>query len=87
LSKKPTGLWYSNAPDITEEVMKNAAFNPVILRLIEILKDRKESIEAKPRNEDIYENPSWSHLQAHLNGRAQEIQYIIQLLSFAETKR
>lgn len=86
MSKKPTGLWY-NDPDITEELMKNAAFNPVLKRLVQILKDRKEQLEALPRSEDSYDSPSWSHLQAHRNGRAQELQFILQLLSFAETKR
>lgn len=86
MTKKPTGLWYTNK-DITEEVMKNAAFNPVILHLIKMLQDRKEAIESKARTEDIYDNPSWSFLQAHQNGRAQELNFILQLLSFAETKR
>jgi len=72
---------------IKEETLKSNIDNPVILTLIKTLRERQASLEAQDRTETIYDNAAWSHLQAHRNGRAQELNFILQLLSFAETKR
>ena len=83
MKAKPAVTW----KDIKEETLKSNIDNPVILTLIKHLKDRKESLEAQDRTETVYDNANWANLQAHRNGRAQEIYHILQLLSFAETKR
>lgn len=83
MKKAPSTVW----KNIKEETLKNNVANPILLELMAHLKERKESLEAQDRTEDTYDKASWSHLQAHRNGRAQELHYIIQLLSFAETKR
>jgi hypothetical protein len=77
---KPYGIWYTK--DVTEELLKSRRNDPVLLRLIQLTKQRIEDIKASERREQSYENASWAYLQSHRNGRAQELDYLLNLLSF-----
>lgn len=76
---KPFGIWYTK--DVTEELLKAKKQDPVLLRLIQLTKQRLEELEGVERREDSY-NDGWQYLQAHRNGRAQELKYLLNLLSF-----
>lgn len=80
---KPATIWYTKTID--EASMKRASVDPVLKRLLEILKQRRDEIETSERREQAYEDSSWAYRQAHKNGRLQELTSLITLLSFAET--
>lgn len=67
------------AKDDLEKTLRNSfvAFN----KLLDILEDRKRQLDTSEANDD-YMSPSWSHKQAHRNGRRQELQETIDLLTF-----
>lgn len=78
-------LWFQGvhndplAKEDLEKTLRNSAvaFN----KLLEILEDRKRQLDTSEIRED-YQSPSWSHKQAHRNGRRQELQDTIDLLTF-----
>jgi hypothetical protein len=51
--------------------------------VLEILKDLLETRlrSISKTNEDDYDSPSWAYLQAHKNGRIQDLEYVIRLLT------
>ncbi len=53
-----------------------------LTRLLEILEKKKSFVEKTESNITQYEHPSWSHKQAHLNGRRASLDEIINLLQF-----
>lgn len=74
--------WFKNArtPEEKEKVQALVLNSEPLLDLLrQILEMRKMGMTAF--TEKNYENPSWAHLQAHRNGRIEEIDYLLKLLT------
>lgn len=52
----------------------------VIKRLVEILKDKRGSLLRGPSSLEDYDNPSWSHKQADINGQIRALTFVLELL-------
>jgi len=68
------------AKDQLELAVRNSTV--ALVRLLEILEKKKASLERVEANTTQYEHPSWSHKQAHLNGKRASLDEIITLLQF-----
>lgn len=66
--------------DSTTSMVRTA--KPTLDVLLEIIKTRRQAIERS--TEADYVNASWPYLQAHKNGRCQELDYIISLIDLNE---
>ena len=64
----------------TEQAIRQAG--PILEILRETLVSRAESI--KKTDEKDYTKASWSHFQAHRNGRHEELDYVIKLLTLKD---
>lgn len=53
----------------------------VVDRLLEMLNQREEEINAKEMDEESYDSPSWAALQADRNGRRRELRWMKQLIT------
>lgn len=53
----------------------------VVDRLLEIVSQREEEINAKEMDEESYDSPSWAALQADRNGRRRELRWMKQLIT------
>lgn len=68
---------------------KQEIYNQVVgsYKALELLKGiifkRRDNLIGSP-SEDDYKNTSWANLQAHRNGRLQELDYIIKLLTISD---
>lgn len=51
----------------------------LLKRLNEIISQKQMLLMAKEFNINSYETPSWSHVQAHINGRMEALEEIRQL--------
>lgn len=54
----------------------------VLTRLKTILGEKRELLEGQEGSDEQYSSPSWTFLQAHRNGRKQELKELTELLSF-----
>jgi hypothetical protein len=54
--------------------------DPVYERILQLVTQRLEQIERVENTVDQYSDPSWSHKQAHLNGRRAELEVLFDLL-------
>lgn len=59
-----------------EEDVHHYLAQPIFTRLRQILNQEKETLT----RETDYDNPSWAHKQAHINGRLDEIDRILLLI-------
>lgn len=78
--------WYQNAKSPEEkEKVKTLILNsePLLELLRGILENRKIGGMAA-FTEKNYENSNWAHLQAHRNGRLEEIEYMIKMLTLKD---
>lgn len=78
--KNPLTLWFRNTPPEEVEKLKEILKSGSLLldKLYEICYNR--SIELKKVSKPDYDNPSWSHKQAHLNGQLEELELILKLI-------
>lgn len=53
----------------------------VVDRLLEMVNQREEEINAKEMDEESYDSPSWAALQADRNGRRRELRWMKQLIT------
>lgn len=78
--------WVAHLPPEKREDFKNLVLgetrNPVLIRLADILEEKRVSLETSERSPKVYENPNWAYLQAHTNGMRQAISLIEDLLKF-----
>jgi acetolactate synthase small subunit len=65
-----------------KEVLFNNTSNLVLTRLREIIKQRGDNLDNIKLG--TYDDSSWSHKQAHINGARQTLKEIEDLLSFTE---
>ena len=83
---KLSTAWTQGLPN-KEEVTKHI-FNQnrtlVLIRLVQILKERLKTIESQETTQEQYGTSNWQALQAHRNGQRQELMTILDLLKFVE---
>lgn len=67
-----------------QEAAKTTVFNaePAFMLLRMLLKDRRSAIPVL--TEEDYKHGDWASLQAHRNGRIQEIDHLLQLITFKD---
>jgi hypothetical protein len=65
-----------------EQHIRNSTL--VLGRLREIILKEIEGIDHWENNSNYYDNPSWSHKQAHMNGQRSSYQDLLRLLSFMD---
>lgn len=77
-------LWLRGLKGEDREKMKKNVLDSTILldKLKEILYNMQEGKREVVIGD--YDNPSWSHKQAHLNGETAALQKVISLLTIAE---
>lgn len=63
-----------------EILLRNNSF--LINRLQDILEEKLQETRDKEVHEDVYDSPSWSHKQAHVNGFIAGMKYVTDLLKF-----
>jgi hypothetical protein len=51
-------------------------------RLRDLLSEREKALTSKELSTQIYDSPSWPYLQAHINGKKEELLYLHKLLNF-----
>lgn len=72
-----------NTPEKKQEFEKSLRNDVLVMtRLKGILDKHLEVIKEKEASLSSYDSPSWPYLQAHLNGKKDEIQKLLQLLNF-----
>lgn len=49
-------------------------------RLTEIIKDKRLTLLRGPSSLEDYDNPSWSHKQADINGQVRALTFVLELL-------
>lgn len=81
----PKALWFTN-PDDKEAIANALKHSPAFNRLRQIIQDRLSELEAREVKPETYKDLSWSHVQAHFNGRKQELIYLINLLDPGDTE-
>lgn len=74
--------WFRKTSDpddkkATEQAIRQAG--PVLEILRELLTNRLRNI-SRPK-EETYTNPSWAYFQAHRNGRIEDLEYVIKLVT------
>jgi hypothetical protein len=74
----------ANSPERAEFEILVRNSTQVLGRLREILLKELDSIESWETNPNLYDNPSWSHKQAHLNGQRAVYLQTLKLLSFMD---
>jgi hypothetical protein len=76
--------WVSNLSPSEAEEFKKSLFGSkkVLDKLLEICYNKSKVVES-PKLTD-YDSPSWSHKQAHMNGRLEALQEIIQLITLPD---
>lgn len=78
-------LWFQDvlndpqAKDDLEKTLRNSTV--AFTALLNLLENRKRQLDTSEIKEN-YDTASWSHKQAHRNGRRQELQDTIDLLQF-----
>ena len=84
--RNPSLLWFFEGEDqearekfVAE--LHNNSNNNILKKLRGIVLRRLSNLEGSERNED-YMSPSWPSLQAHRNGRKQEMYFLFSLLGF-----
>lgn len=78
-------IWITKPEDRTD--VENALRNsPVFAKLRKIIADRLDSLDRRETNLNTYENQSWSHVQAHLNGQKQELKFLFSLLDLGDSE-
>lgn len=60
--------------------IRSLSNDPVIKKLIGILKAKEQSLHNPPD----YDDASWSHKQADINGQVRSLRYVIELLDPSE---
>lgn len=80
--------WLKNLSGEEQQEFKNLITtyhkDVILIRLKEILVEKRTSLEASERNPDVYSNANWSHMQAHNNGARQMLKWVEDLLAFTE---
>lgn len=71
--------------DKFEEILAINCNNPIVIRLVEILRQDLRSLQDKRTKETF--NESWAYEQAYLNGREEEIKKLLYLLEPITIKR
>ena len=76
-----TGLDEEEKEKFRKHLLSNNS-NAILSKLKNIVERKRQSLEDSERDTRIYDNPSWSHKQAHNNGARQMLKYIEDLLIF-----
>ena len=63
-----------------ESLLRNNS--TLINRLQNILEEKVAEIRDKEVSEEVYDSPSWSHKQAHINGYINGIKFVTDLFRF-----
>lgn len=72
-----------NNPDAKKDFESALQHSTVALsRLLEIIEISKDSLDKIENTSSSYDNPGWSHKQAHINGKRAALKDIEQLLQF-----
>lgn len=82
-------VWTKNLKTVEEQDNFNNQLlgaRPVLERLMELLNEKEASLEASERSVKAYENPNWSHLQAHKNGCSSMLSSIKELINLDHQK-
>ena len=83
MSSKLSSLWVKhlkNPEDI--EALNKAILGSTVLRnrLSSILKEKLEALDSQECSVADYDNPSWSHKQAHRNGQKASLVEVLKLI-------
>ncbi len=86
MERNINSVWTSGVPaSERERISSMVKGSPQILnRLLEIIKTKMTALETV--NETDYSCPSWSHKQAHLNGKKEALRDMMTLFSHLENK-
>jgi hypothetical protein len=68
-----------------ETELRSYLVNAYFSRLREILRARKENLLHV--SDPDYDNPSWSHRQAHMNGKVEELDFILEMIHDGTNQR
>jgi len=74
--------WFRQISDPDDRVAREQAIRqagPILEILKDLLTNRLRT--ASQMREASYEHPSWAYLQAHRNGRIEDLEYVIKLLT------
>lgn len=82
-------LWVAHLPPQDTEGLKSfeatiRGSTTALGRLQTLLQERNQTLMDVEASEKNYSDASWSHKQAHRNGRRQELKFITDLLSFLD---
>lgn len=62
-------------------IINTITSDPTIKKLVEIIDEELHQLERHQTNVEMYDNPSWSHVQAHYNGQTSALLSIRKLLT------
>lgn len=75
-------FWIQGIPEEKRaDFVSSVLSSPVTRKLREYLHNRLSSLELR-EEKNLYDNPSWSHKQAHINGNREIVKELLLLLSF-----
>lgn len=84
--KRLSNLWTRGLKDKEKEDFESLLRNNTQLfsRLKQIIEEREMEIYNKEGSENSYDSPSWENLQAHRNGRKEELRIMKKLCEHIE---
>lgn len=74
--------WFRQTSDPDDRKTREQAIRqagPILEILKDLLTNRLRGVSQM--REAAYDNPSWAYLQAHRNGRIEDLEYVIKLLT------
>lgn len=77
-------LRYAKGEEEKQKIRDLVVNSEPILKLIKDILEERRTANMQEFTEKNYENASWAHLQAHRNGRLEEIAYLIKLMTIKE---
>jgi Mg2+ and Co2+ transporter CorA len=88
-TKKLATIWFQGIKDATskkslEQRLYSSNKDVVLVKLKKIIAQKREALLKKQTRIDSYETPSWSHIQAHINGQLETLEQLEDLLSFVD---
>lgn len=67
-----------------ESHLRNSYNYVALVKLKEIVNKRIDELSRAEVSKSVYDNPNWSHLQAHNNGQRETLQWMLDLLAFVK---
>lgn len=83
MASKLSNLWVKHLKDPEEiERLNKAILGSTTMRnrLVDILKEKLQALDTQECSVSDYDNPSWSHKQAHRNGQKASLVEVLKLI-------